>query len=113
MYTVACPAQTEVQVINIASSDNLYNAALYCEETVEAKQIWSLQFSQKLRLSQFYNIETAAAGGWWWRAECTNYAESPAACHYNSFSVTTLATDHAFTILQIHDVFPSWWTFDR
>ena len=36
MYTVACPAQTEVQVINIASSDNLYNAALYCEETVEA-----------------------------------------------------------------------------
>ena len=36
MYTVACPAQTEVQVINITSSDNLYNAALYCEETVEA-----------------------------------------------------------------------------
>ena len=27
------------------------------------KQIWSLQFSQKLRLSQFYNIETATAGG--------------------------------------------------
>ncbi len=62
---MACPAQTEVQVINIASSDNLYNAALYCEETEEAKQIWSLQFSQKLRLSQFYNIKTAAAGGWW------------------------------------------------
>ena len=39
MYTVACPAQTEVQVINIASSDNLYNAALYCEETVEADLI--------------------------------------------------------------------------
>ena len=98
MYTVACPAQTEVQVINIASSDNLYNAALYCAETVEA------DFPETETLSVLQHRDSS---GWclWWRAECTNYAESPAACHYNSFSVTTLVTDHAFTILQINDVF--------
>ena len=111
MYTVACPAQTEVQVINITSSDNLYNAALYCEETVEAYLVSPI-FPEIETLSVLQHRDSS---GWWlwWRAECTNYAESPAACHYNSFSVTTLATDHAFTILQIHDVFPSWWTFDR
>ena len=111
MYTVACPDQTDVQVINITSSDNLYNAALYCEETVEADLVSPI-FPETETLSVLQHRDSS---GWWlwWRAECTNYAESPAACHYNSFSVTTLATDHAFTILQIHDVFPSWWTFDR
>ena len=84
---------------------------LYCAETVEADLVFPI-FPETETLSVLQHRDSS---GWclWWRAECTNYAESPAACHYNSFSVTTLATDHAFTILQIHDVFPSWWTFDR